>query len=133
MPNPNPTSDRSTTNNTTQQQQQEQKQESKSEEDNAVQEINPGSVIQVSDNPLIILMSYMRHEDNIILFDITQYYGTPITNDELLQKLPDCEQWIIKIVNGNRMGDLIRPGRKIVKLRFVNGMVQWRLCSDDES
>ena len=117
-----------------QQQQQEQKQESKSDEDNRIQEINPGSVIQVSDNPLVILMSYMRHEDNVILFDITQYYGTSMTNDELVTKIPDCEQWIIKVVNGNRLGDLIKPDRRVVRFRFVNGVgLQWCYCGDDNS
>ena len=116
------------------QQQQQQEQESKSGEQNEIQEINPGSVMQVSDDPVIILMFYMRHGDYIFLFDITQYYSTPITNDELLQRLPDCDQWRVNIVNGNRLGDdLIKLERKMVQFRFVNGELQWKLRDDNDS
>ena len=116
--------------------QQQQGQESKSGEQNDICPYKQDDVIQIRDNPPLRLLYLTKlanreHECDILALDITAYYGTSMTNDELKQKLPECDQWIMIFKDNNRKGEAFKLKKKIIQLRSVPTVeLHWKLCDN---
>ena len=99
----------------------QEEQEKKSGEYNKPQVFNPYDVIKMPGNPPIYLMGFVREkkggEHYIIALDISEYYGTSMTNNELQEKFPECDQWKFTITDDNRLGDAIKLDKKVFKFR----------------